>query len=411
MAGADPLALPFGEAIQYLRDKVRLPTRGWTDLWEGQHARAFVVAGAMRDSLLASLHQAVTRVIAEGRTLDDFRRDFDQIVAREGWSYRGGRNWRTRVIFETNARMAYAAGHWAQMQETKARRPWLRYVAVLDERTRPEHAHWHDTVLDADDLWWKSHYPPNGWNCRCTVQQLSARDLDRLGLKPSAEAPPVELEDRTVRLPDGGTTTVQVPAGIDTGFGYNVGEAAFGRGASAVAMERHGPWEALEAPGWQDRPLPRLPLDRPRAEPGPRVPRGREAALREALRQALGADEVTLTDPAGGRVTVGQALVDHIVEQPDTRWDGRERYFHLIPELIEDPQEILVGFARSTESGRTALRRRYIKALDLGAGNALVLVADQDNGIWSGITVFNRRSGQLDRVRTGLPAWRRPDVE
>ena len=34
------------EAERYFRDKVNMPTRRWNDLWQGQHARAFVVAGA-----------------------------------------------------------------------------------------------------------------------------------------------------------------------------------------------------------------------------------------------------------------------------------------------------------------------------------------------------------------------------
>ena len=41
--------VPFEEAIGFLRDKIRLPKRRWTDLWEGQHARGFVIAGAVQE--------------------------------------------------------------------------------------------------------------------------------------------------------------------------------------------------------------------------------------------------------------------------------------------------------------------------------------------------------------------------
>ncbi|MFV9492170.1 hypothetical protein ACNUI5_09110 [Pseudomonas aeruginosa] len=55
------------------------------------------------------------KAIADGTTLEEFRRDFDRIVAKYGWSYRGGRNWRSRVIYETNMRGSYMAGRLEQL--------------------------------------------------------------------------------------------------------------------------------------------------------------------------------------------------------------------------------------------------------------------------------------------------------
>ena len=33
--------------------------------------------------------------VAEGTTLETFRKRFDGIVGKHGWSYKGGRDWRT----------------------------------------------------------------------------------------------------------------------------------------------------------------------------------------------------------------------------------------------------------------------------------------------------------------------------
>ncbi len=210
------------EAIAFLRRKLRVPTERWTDLWQAMHSRAFMVAGAQSDALLTDFHDAVLHAIAEGRTLEQFRADFDRIVKTHGWSYRGGRNWRSKIIFQTNMRTAYAAGRWEQIQRLKEQRPYLRYVAVMDERTRPEHAAWHGTVLHVDDPWWQTHFPPNGWNCRCSVMSLSQRDLDRYGFKISPHAPPSPLVERTINTADG-PKVVQVPEGIDPGFAYRPG--------------------------------------------------------------------------------------------------------------------------------------------------------------------------------------------
>ncbi len=398
MADDAPRGVPFQEAIDFYRQKVRLPTRTWTDLWEGMHARAFVVAGAVKAELVADFHNAVTRAIEEGRTLNDFRKDFDAIVARHGWSYNGSRGWRSGVIYNTNMRMAHSAGRWQQAQRLKDRRPYLRYIAVQDSRTRPEHMSWHDTVLPVDHAFWHSHTPPNGWNCRCTFQTLSDTDMKRRGLNVT-EPPEIEIETRQVNTPQG-KVPVRVPKGIDTGFGYNVGEAAFGRGADLVAMERHGPWEAMLAPGGNRPAAPgRLTAVAPQASLGPRAQD--EAGLRRALRNAIGGDEKIFTDPIGGRVSVGQALVDHMMGDR-SRLDGREAYFPLLPELIETPAEIWAGFAVSSVSGRVSLRRRYVKLLDMGRNQTLGLIADLDGGYFSGITFFRGNARNVAALRAGL---------
>ncbi|MCZ7600797.1 MAG: phage head morphogenesis protein [Gammaproteobacteria bacterium] len=144
-------AVPFTEAIEYFRRKINLPTRAWSDLQEDAHARAFVVAGATKADLLADIRAAVDDALAEGTTITDFRKRFDEIVERHGWSYRGKRGWRTRVMFDTNIRTAHAAGRWQQIQRTKARRPWLIYQTAGDERVRPLHQTWHHITLPADD--------------------------------------------------------------------------------------------------------------------------------------------------------------------------------------------------------------------------------------------------------------------
>ncbi len=229
-----PEGLPFAEAIKYFQDKVNLPTKRWNDLLRGMHTRAFTVAGAMRGDLLADLRDAVEKGLTEGTTLDEFKRDFDQIVSRYGWDYKGGRDWRTGVIFNTNMRTAYLAGRYKQMTDPDvlSARPYWMYDAVNDNRTRPEHRAWDGLVLPADDPWWNTHYPPNGWGCRCSVRSLSERDLARLGLN-VGKSP----DDGVKEWVDKVTGEVhEIPKGIDPGWDYNVGKAAWGERLSDEVM-------------------------------------------------------------------------------------------------------------------------------------------------------------------------------
>jgi hypothetical protein len=168
----------------------------------------------------------VDKAIAEGTTLEEFRRDFDEIVERRGWSYTGGRNWRTRVIFETNLRQSYNAGREAQMAdpELRQRRPYGLYRHGGSEDPRPEHLAWDGLVLPLDDPWWDTHTPQNGWGCKCKKRMVSEADARRMGLDVAQSAPPVEWEEKTVGVRGPSPRTVKVPHGIDPGFEYRPGE-------------------------------------------------------------------------------------------------------------------------------------------------------------------------------------------
>lgn len=147
----------------------------------------------MRYDILQDIRQAVDSALRDGTTFEQFRKDLTPILQAKGWWGRVpladlpvaeqlrdkvlgetagpdgkvqlGSPRRLRIVYDTNLRTARAAGRWARMERLKDRLPFLRYSAVLDGRTRPLHRSWHGTVLKIDHEWWKTHYPPNGWNC------------------------------------------------------------------------------------------------------------------------------------------------------------------------------------------------------------------------------------------------------
>lgn len=48
----------------------------------------------------------------------------------------------------------------------------LQYRTQRDDKVRPEHAALDRVTLPLSDSFWEEFYPPNGWNCRCTVVQV-----------------------------------------------------------------------------------------------------------------------------------------------------------------------------------------------------------------------------------------------
>jgi SPP1 gp7 family putative phage head morphogenesis protein len=405
---------PFKEAIEFLRAKTRVPTKTYTTIFKEQNAQAFVSAGVAQMAILEDLHQAAIKAVEGELTRQQFRQQFDEILAGRGWPFnqpdsKGYRDWRARVIYDTNLRMAYGAGHWKQMQETAASRPYLEYSAVLDGNTRPEHREWHGTILPIDHPWWKTHYPPNGWNCRCTVVSRSAADLKRLG-KAVSVPPAAKMVQASVTF-DGERKLIDVPEGIDPGFDYNVGEAAFGSGAlrglrstdNLAPLHRLG--EVDPAPPTND-PLPR-PV-KPRAELTPLDPnRDAEAQFKEKLRDVLQGDSRIFVDPLGFHNLVVEGNASHFANKQGRNQSDRFLTLGLLPEVLEDPHEIWLGFMRDQRTGKALARRRYLRVVDVELrGKTVKLVAVVDTGPRGGtlVTFFPATSDDNvnNSVRVGV---------
>lgn len=215
---------PFREQVAAFRLRLETlqPTAKWDDLWQAQHDRAFMVAGATKADLLADLAAAINKAESTGTTLEEFRRDFRAIVEKNGWhGWKGegtarGEAWRTKVIYKTNMRTSYAAGRWAQLQAAGYPLLIYRHGGSLDPRV--DHLGWDGLILPSDHPFWVTHAPPNGWGCSCYINGArSEAGAVRLGGKPGKKLP------ANWNVLDGKTGA---PIGIDKGWAYAPGATA-----------------------------------------------------------------------------------------------------------------------------------------------------------------------------------------
>jgi uncharacterized protein with gpF-like domain len=208
---------PFAEQVAFFRAKLNLPTERWDDIEREAHDRSFIVAGAQAADLLDDLNAAVTKAIADGTGLNAFRKDFRQIVQKNGWTGWTGEGsaagvaWRTKVIYQTNMATSYAAGRYQQLTDPDllAVLPYWQYKhadGVL--YPRPLHVSWDGLTLPPEHPFWQTHFPPNGWGCHCRCIAVSKSDYLKAiaGGKGPANAP------------DAGNIQ-----GIDPGFAYTPG--------------------------------------------------------------------------------------------------------------------------------------------------------------------------------------------
>lgn len=410
----NPFGLPPEEAVKFFQQKGFAFSFDWRDVYGKAHARAFTVAKATQLDVLADLRFAVDKAIRTGGTLGEFKKGLRPLLQQKGWwgekevidpkdgvskLVQLGSPARLRTIYETNLRQAMAAGREEKFERVKDRRPYARYVCILDGRERAEHKAWHGTVLPLDHPWWEQHTPPNGWGCRCKKQQLSERDLVRYGYNVSAEPPPTEYRVWTNERT--GETT-RVPKGIDPGFDYNPGKAPRGYVApkssdNAEVLDDVENFKSLGLPTTKERVaaggLP-VAVDQWHDLMGLA-----DADKRWVSLFGKGVGEVT--DPTGDQVTFNPRYLDHLYK---TEGLSRVRAVPRAKQTVEQPAEVwLVPYRRA--DGSVVMRKRYIGMFDGREKNYCVVVERTDEGNVAWTTYMNSRT---DAKREGYLLYPRP---
>ena len=241
------------EAIEFLRQKKMLAGKVFTkELHDSALAKATTIARLSSLEMTKDIYQSLETAMREGKGFNQWKKDLLGEFERKGWVFgkdksvsRGidgnlladpktgeyfGTPRRLNTIYRVNMQSAYSAARYQRMRDNVDNRPYWQYSAVGDERTRPAHLALSGKIYRYDDPFWTTFYPPNGFNCRCSVIALGARDLQRRGMDKPDDSSEflVEVErpadkagnrEKTIgfKLPDG---TVRV---TDKGFDYNVG--------------------------------------------------------------------------------------------------------------------------------------------------------------------------------------------
>lgn len=206
----------FEQQVRYFEKKLNLPTHSYLDVLGDEHDYFFMVAGASRNEVLLAFREAVDEAINNGETLEGFRQRFDEIVEKTGWDYQGGRNWRTRIIYDTNVYAAYNRGRLQQHLDLADVMPYWEYHHD-NAHPRQEHIDLDGTILPASDPFWRYYYPIKAYGCHCTVTAHDEDDLKEMG-RTVSPSPEIEWEEKRVGIRSGNPRVVKVPKGYDVGF-------------------------------------------------------------------------------------------------------------------------------------------------------------------------------------------------
>ena len=212
------MGFDFDQALDLMKRKTISDPIDWRNSWDRANREAFWVAGITSKELLIFLHESICEAIDKGEGYEAWcKRVLPKLEGKLNPN-------RLRTIFTTNVFTAQSAARYIQLKHFADEDTYWQYVTVDDDRVRPAHQQLHNKVFHCEDVFWDTHYPPNGFNCRCVVVSLDADEVKKRGLK-------IETGEGRIKWitdPKGNKRAVYTaPDGTecptDVGWGYNPG--------------------------------------------------------------------------------------------------------------------------------------------------------------------------------------------
>lgn len=189
----------FDELLKFLK---RSEYADFGKLQHTYNTEALKILNGVSDHVESELRKTMIGLISEGahvsEGIDVLNDKFDALGLTPM------RDYQLETIFRTQSQLAYGAGRWMGDQDPDLKGAiWgYQYSAVGDARTRPTHAALDGVTLPKTDPFWSKFWPPNGWNCRCTVIPLYDET--------TIVEPPDQVDGQPIKP--------------DPGFGFNPGQ-------------------------------------------------------------------------------------------------------------------------------------------------------------------------------------------
>lgn len=199
--------VPFREAIAAaVARSVVLPDTYYGELQGVARQLAFSIAGIAAYDQLQAVRNSLAKALVTGQSFGAWKKT---VAATD----LGLPDHRLDNIWRTNLQGCYQRGRWEQITTNAELAPWVMYDAINDSRVRPSHLAMDGTIRRWDDPWWRTHSPPCGYRCRCSVVTLTEGAAMRRSRPGSnGEQRGIYKDPRTL---DG------APAQADAGFDYH----------------------------------------------------------------------------------------------------------------------------------------------------------------------------------------------
>ncbi len=174
LADEDIPAIPFSEAVSYMKSRVPLTKEEWEalELEPKLRFRAFTVAALSKYDTVNKVKNMVLGAVENGKPFEEFWTEASALSA----SGLGASPWYWETVFRTNVQTAYNAGRAAEFTRTNP--DYLEFVGIEDVRQTDICAERSGVILPATHPFWQTNWPPLHFGCRSTVRNVSREEVE-----------------------------------------------------------------------------------------------------------------------------------------------------------------------------------------------------------------------------------------
>lgn len=178
----------YTASVARIKNRVAVKKYYYDELPKDIRALSFTVSNLETLRQVEMVKKSLDRATEKGESFQTWKDNLDTSVIRSLSEARLETVYRTNVHTVYNQSTRFNA-------ITSNVTPYLMYSAVGDERTRPEHMKLDGVTKRADSIFWDSHTPPLGYNCRCGIIPLSKEDAEEEGINRRSNSSFPEAEE------------------------------------------------------------------------------------------------------------------------------------------------------------------------------------------------------------------------
>ena len=175
-------AIPFNEAMQFLKSKVPMSKTEWLELEPKLRFRAFTVANISSLDMIESMKHVLIGALEKGESYSETWETMKNILDDDVMKIRPGL-WEN--IFRTNTQTAYIAGKLQQYENSNVAAYQL--MVIEDGRTSKICRHLltasgYGMIISVDHPFWKKYgFPPYHFQCRTSIRAIWPSQVGKLG--------------------------------------------------------------------------------------------------------------------------------------------------------------------------------------------------------------------------------------